>query len=225
MNKFALVTIFFSILLFKDISLNAQNIKIKFPPGYNVIVQGERIPGVTGSQYLSEKWTKGRITLNDGNYIDSIDLRLNAYKNEMHYLDKGIEYSISTPKNIKEIIISNRKFIYSPYIEGSTILYSYFEVLAEGKTDLLALHYIIRKPSSYNQALDYGEKNDRLVLSEKYFIRRGNTVIEHDKKGKNLMELAGIKGDQIKTKIKEDNLSLKKKEDLIKLVTYANTLN
>ena len=216
---------FISALFMLGNTSNAQNIKIKFPPGYNVVVQGERIPGVTGSQYLSEEWTKGRIILNNGNSIDSIDLRLNAYKNEMHYLDKGVEYLIGTPQNIKEITIDNRKFVYYPYVDGSTIQHGYFEVLVEGKTELLVLHYIIKKPSNYNQALDYGEKNDRLILSEKYFIKKGNTVIEHDKKGKNLTALAGDKGDQIKSKIKEDNLSLKTKEDLIKIVKYANTLD
>lgn len=225
MNKFSLIAIACAIFLLKDIPLHAQRITIRLPYGSNAIVQGESIPGVEGSQYLSEEWIKGRITLNDGNIIDPIELRLNVYKNEIHYLEKGIEYSVADPKIIKEIAIGDRIFIYGSYKKEKTISNGFFEILVEGKTELLVLHYITRKPAYYNEALSCGDKYDHLILGERYFIKRGDSIVEHDKKGKNLIACLGDKSDLLRKKIEEENLSFKKMGDIVKIITYINTLN
>jgi hypothetical protein len=208
-----------------EASFQTTNLTIQFPPGYNVIVNGERIPGVVGSQYLSEEWGNGRITFNDGHVIDSISLRLNAYRNEMHFLDKGTEYSIGCPDKIKEVLINNRKFIYYPYKEDNSILHKYFEVLVEGKVNLLVLFTIKRIESNYNIALSVGEKDDHLELSEQYFVAINNSIIKLDKRGSKLFNSLGEKGDALKKWIKEEDLSFKKKEDLVKIVSYMNEIN
>jgi hypothetical protein len=202
------------------------NINVAFPPGSNIIVKGENIIGVDGSQYLSEEWTKGCITMNNGTVIDTMDLRLNAYKKEMHYRYNDVEYSINSPESIRELKMGNRKFIYSFYkIDKNDISKNYFEVLVEGKTNLLVLYYINRISSNYNAVLDVGNRNDRLELNEKYFITIKNSMVELDKKGKNLFSNLGDKGYILKKRIKEEDLSFKKKEDLVKIITYINEMN
>ena len=186
---------------------------------------GEIAAGLEGSPYLSEKWTTSRITMNNGSIIDSIDLRLNVYKNEMHYRDKEIEYTIGAPKNIKEIALGNRKFIYYPLKSRDVISYNYFEVLAEGNTGFLVLYFIKVIEPTYNNPLDYGVKKGQLKLCERYFIKNGDSIIEIDKKGKSIFDDLGDKSDLLKKRIKEEDLSFKKKEDLIKIVSYMNEIN
>ncbi|TCN65432.1 hypothetical protein [Acetobacteroides hydrogenigenes] len=210
----------------QTVAVIRPNVDVAFPPGSNIIVKGENIIGVDGSQYLSEEWTKGNITMNNGTIIDSIDLRLNAYKKEMHYLYKDVEYSINSPESIREVKMGNRKFIYSSYkTDKNDISKNYFEVLAEGKASLLVLYYIKRISSNYNVVLDVGNRNDQLELNEKYFITIGNSIIEIDKKGKSIFDNLGDKSDLLKKRIKEEDLSFKKKEDLIKIVSYMNEIN
>jgi hypothetical protein len=236
MNKLALIALLFAILLLNSISSYAQTvagikqsgltIDIVFPPGNNIIVNGERVPGIDGSEYLSEEWTKGRITMNNGAIIDTIYLRLNVYKNEMHYLYKNVEYSICSPENIRKISIGDRKFIHSLYKkdEGKNSQ-GYFEVLVDGKAKLLALYYITKINANYNVVLDAGNKNDRLELKERYFIATENSIVEIDKKGKCIFDNLGDKGDILRKRIKEEDLSFKKKEDLVKIITYVNGMN
>lgn len=236
MNKLVTLALVTALILLKaqevqaqgkpsESSLQTSNLTIQFPPGYNVIVKGESTPNVIGSQYLSEEWKKGRITFNNGSMIDTINLRLNAYKNEMHFLDKGVEYTIGCPDKIKDIHIGSRKFIYAPYKEGNSILNGYFEVLVDGKTSLLVLFTVKRIESNYNIALSVGSKEDRLELCERYFFATGSSIIELDKKGNKLFDSLGNKSDVLRKKVKEERLSFKRKEDLAKIVSYVNEIN
>lgn len=186
---------------------------------------GEIIPGVEGTPYLSDKWTPSRITMNNGSIIDSIDLRLNAYKNEMCYRDKDREYTIGASKNIKEIAMGSKKFISYPLTPENAISNSYFEVLAEGNTELLVLYYIKVIEPTYNNPLDYGVKKSQLKLCERYFIKTEESIIEIDKKGKCIFDRLRDKGDILKKRIKEKDLSFKKKEDLVKIITYINEMD
>ncbi|WP_320052756.1 hypothetical protein [uncultured Acetobacteroides sp.] len=185
----------------------------------------EMVADVEGSQYLSDAWTTSRITMNNGSIIDSIDLRLNVYKNEMHYREKGVEYTIGAPKNIKEIAMGSRKFVSYPLKAEDAISFSYFEVLAEGNTSLLVQYYIKVIDPTYNNPLDYGVKKGQINLCERYFIKTGSTIIEIDKKGKSIFDSLRDKGDLLKKHIKAEDLSFKKKEDLVKIVTYINSMN
>lgn len=223
MNKFTLIAIVCSIFFFKESSF-AQEILLRSPPGDNITIIDERIPGVEGSQYLSEEWTKGHITLKDETTIDTINLRLNVYRQQMHYFHNGVEYSIGSPENIKEITMGNRKFIYCPYKDENEITHGYFEVLVEGDIKLLVLFHVTRIPANYNVVLDCGNQNDQLKLAERYFISKDNAIIEVDKKGKSLFSYIGEKGELLRKKIKEERLSFKAKEDLVEIVTHVNTL-
>jgi hypothetical protein len=143
----------------------------------------------------------------------------------MHFLEKGVEYSIGCPDKIKDIHIGNKKIIYAPYKDGSSILNGYFEVLVEGKTSLLVLFTVKRIESSYNIALSVGSKEDRLELFERYFLATNSSIVEIDKKGQNLFDSLGAKGDILRKRVKEEKLSVKRKDDLTKIVTYANEIN
>lgn len=237
MNKFALAALFCAIFLLSHLSSHAQvqakagggfgsfSDKSQLLPRNDGTTPGEIVAEVEGSQYLSEAWSPSRITMSNGSVIDSINLRLNVYKNEMHYRDKGVEYTIGASKNIKEIAFGNRKFIYYPLKPGDVTSYSYFEILAEGSTNLLVQYYIKVIEPTYNNPLDYGVKKSQLKLCERYFIKTNNAIVELDKKGKNLFDSIGDKGNILKKRIKEEDLSFKKMEDLVKIVTYINEMN
>ena len=121
MKKLVLIATFFTIISTGNNLVKAQTFKFTMPPGYNAIVQGETLPGVEGSQYFKDEWTLSSIAMNDGSTIDSIELRLNAYKGEMHYNAQNVEYVIGAPDKIKEIIMGNRKFIYGAYMDGGKL--------------------------------------------------------------------------------------------------------
>jgi hypothetical protein len=234
MNKFVLSAFSCALLLLGSTTSYAQYNQNDHTPltlleqsakSIEVINSGNYIPGVEGSPFLSEEWSQGRIIMNDGNVFDPIDLRLNVYQNEMHYRYKGAEYSIKTPEKVKEITMGGRRFIYYPYKKGNSIAHGYFEVLVEGKTELLVLFYMNRVKSNYNASLNVGDKNDHLELKERYFICTSSSIVEIDKKGKSIFDSLGEKGDALKKWIKEKDLSFKKKEDMVKIVTYLNGMN
>jgi len=213
------------LLIAGNCSLQAQTAKILFPPGQNIKITNEKLPDVDGSQYLSDDWELGSINLTNGSSIDSIYLKLNIYKGEFHFRYNNGDYVIGSPENIKEVNMNGQKFIFSSNIDDGKVKKNYLEVLVDGNVELLVLHYAKRIPSNYNVAMDAGEKNDRLEPDEKIYIKIGDNIIEHDKKGKKLLAALGNKSEQIKKEIENEDLSFKRKEDMIKIINYINTTN
>lgn len=206
-------------------NVQAQTAKILFPPGQNIKNTNEKLPDVDGSQYLLDDWELGNIKLTNGTSIDSIYLKLNIYKGELHFRYNKGDYIIGSPENIKEVNMNGQKFIFASNIDDKKVKRNYLEVLVDGNIELLVLHTTKRISSNYNVAMDVGAKNDRLESDEKIYIKVGDSIIEHDKKGKKLMAALGNKSEQIKKEIENEDLSFKKKEDMIKIVNFINSVN
>ncbi len=211
--------------LLSSISVFAQTFRVDFPPGYNKIVTQETIPGVDGSPFLDKEWSLGKIAVTDTSKIDSIMLRYNIYHKEMQYQHDGKTFAIGAPENLKEIDFNFHRFVYLPYVVDGVMKKDYFEILSSGKTVTLYVHrFTTVIPASYNPAMDVGEKNDRIKINEEFYVRKGDSMISIDKKGRNFLGLFS-NADQQKVKqiIKEKRISFKNKKDLIELVVDINS--
>lgn len=222
MKKIAIITQLFYLTTF---SLFSQAYKIELPAEHNKIIISESRPNLDGSPFLIEDWQKGTIIMNNGDTVVSILLRYNVYKDEMQIQDKDIAYIIGRPDSIKMLKLGDLSFVYLSYNEEGKHKKGFFEVLSQGSTCLLQHHYPVILPANYNVALNVGNKNDELTLKKKFFLNKDNTVVEIDKKGKNLISAFPSKGKEIQKYTKDNRLSFAKDTDLIEIAEFANTLN
>lgn len=202
----------------------SQSYRFELPPGENKIIIKDKPINLEGSPYLNEEWQTGSIILKNGDTIPSISLRLNVLKGEMQYQYEEKTYAIGAPEGLNEIIMGRRIFKYLTYTEDSKLKKNYFEVLSNGKSCLLKYHYIVILPANFNLALNSGNKNDQIVHKMKYYAKIGDSIIEIEKRGKNLISAFGNNEALISKYIKENKISLKNESDLITLIKYSNTL-
>ena len=217
---------FFSLtfaLAFSNCTFGQPTITL-MPAGYSRAVNAEKAKGLDGSPYLFEDWRPGIMDLKNGKTIKGLTYRYNVYKNEVHYFFENKEYAIGVPDSIKELNLDGKRFIFSQMEKNKSIERSYFEVASEGKATLLVKYYIEIIPANYNVALDTGSPNDRITVREQYCLKLGDQITTIDKKGKLLLTLLNDKNTELAEFIEKEDISLKKKDGLIKAVNYYNSL-
>ncbi len=194
-------------------------------PGQNLITNSNPLPNMDGSPYLNDDWEPGYIIMKTGDTLKSVMLRYNVYKDEMHFKADDKIYSIGIPEKISILLLGEHPFFYLSYKDEETIKKGFFEVLSIGKSCLLQHHYPIIMPANYNPVLNSGNKNKQLLLKKKYFLKKGDLIVEIDKNGKEFISAFGDKGNEIKKYVKNNKLSFKKEADLVLITNFANSLN
>lgn len=135
---------------------------------------------IYGSPYADEHWTVGTIAFKDANSVVSDHLRLNAYSNELEIFNKGKRMAIIQPFKLKEAMVGHRKYIYSFYLydygKNEYLSSSYFEVLCEGKIELLRRYYVTIMNNSYvsNYMGGGGDGRNHYTLKNEIYYRSGD---------------------------------------------------
>lgn len=216
--------IFIAFLMAGPVILQAQNIRLIAPPGYNFIYNEQHFTkGTEGSPYLTEEWQTADILLKNGKTIPALPVRYNVNENKMVYQDKGKTYVVGTPDSISEIKFSDKIFIYRPYSKGKTTGKSFFEIVSRGKVSLLNRYEIELLHANYSMQFDTGYKNDRLSLNQQLYLQKGDQVAVPYKKS-TLLEVLSDKNKEVTQFMKKEKLSLSDKEDLNKILAFYNQL-
>ena len=222
MKKITVISI--TILFLSTVISFGQEFKVQLPPGYNIIMNSDDLTGKEGSQYLAEQFLPGTIKLYNGKMIHDLTYRYNVYKYEMQYKLGDKIYIIGTPDSLQNIVIADKKFIYTAFATGNRTGKTYFEISVDGSVKLLIRYYIMVTKANYDVVHDIGNKMDQLELKESYFILKDNHTFEIDKKGKSIFGLFPNNQKEISDFMKSNKLSFGKITDLIPLVNFCNTL-
>lgn len=199
---------------------------LSLPPGHNKLYVGDdRIPGVVGSPYLVDDWSKGNITLYNGKIVNDLNLRYNVYLKEFHYQADNNTYILGSPDSILFVEMGDKRFMYLPFEEKKKSKQKdYFEVLSgDGTAQLLIRHTVMLIKSNFNVALNAGEKNDRLEHKSAYYLKKDNSIVLIDKRGQSLFDLLSDKSRELKDYAMKNHLSFTAKDDLMKIIEYYNS--
>jgi hypothetical protein len=176
------------------------------------------------SVYLRDDWTYGTLMLLSGDTLRDLSLKYDI-KNSLLEIntDAGIKVvSLSKIKGFELSVVPWKKLFLNANRQLVPGLTGLVEVLATGKTSLYAKPSIEIMPGNYNAALDVGSRNDKAIKKEDLFLLRDGNATDVTKAGKKIVgHFQGQEGD-IQQYVKDNNLSYKKKEDLAKIVRFAN---
>jgi hypothetical protein len=169
--------------------------------------------------------------LEEINHLDGL-FRYNLYAQEFEMIFNRDTFAIKSPLDIRSITMSNKKFIYGFYIDrefGNDYLgSSYFEVLNEGKCKLLARHEIKIKensgPVTHSWASD---GSDLFVKVRQLYIQKGEgmEVVQFKKNKKQLKEIFADRYFEVEQYIRNEKLSVKDEQELIKVFNFYNKLD
>jgi hypothetical protein len=217
MKKYSVIAVLIVSIAF---NLSAQNFKMQAPPGYNYIYSESNIlKGTEGSPFLGD-WENGDILFTSGGEIKALLVRINVLTNQLLYQEDGKTFLMGSTDSISELRLFSKIFIYREYLPGKK---SFFEVMVKGKVTLLTKYEVEVTPANYNEALMSGNKNDVLNIKQKLYLQQGANFIPITKKDK-LLEVMSDKKTEIANLLVKEKLSLKKRQDMMEIVSFYNQL-
>lgn len=136
------------------------------------IYKGNDIPGIMGSPFLFEDWLPGTLFMKDGAKATQLQLRYDAYQNEVLFLHEGKPLVVVNP--LIEFVITPatqppmRFRCGYQAVERNTDA-TFYQVIYDGNVTLLKhLYKKITEISEYNKASVQRE----LTLEESYYIAK-----------------------------------------------------
>lgn len=194
--------------------------EIKLPP-----------PTLEGTYYIEDQWKKGNVFFKSKFILKDFLLK---YDLEHHLLEIKThdDIKVATANQLKSFEWKNDKAVdYTRFENCTNFSYKdgtpeigFFEIMVEDSIRLLAKPAFEIVKSNYVPTLAMGRKNDKVVKKETFFIESDNIIYPvSSSKNKNYL-LFKSKSKDIENFVKENNLSFKNGDDLIKIVKYYNTI-
>ena len=177
---------------------------------------------IEGNPYLNDgELQDGIITIKDqGTYKGKF--RYNVYANEVEFESKGKYFAIADPEIIDNIKIGKITLVHA-MIDVKKGWGSYFELVSDGNCRLLA-----------RKNIDLVEAEPRKAYLEPkpaYFDPKDDTYfivkefrIAYKANKKNIREIMSDHSEEIEQYIKKEKLSYSSREDMVKLITFYNSL-
>lgn len=180
---------------------------------------------IVGSAYFPEEFVKGIGFLKSGTKTDAISMRINCLTNEIHYMNsddkewifpRGQFVRVEMRKGLDTWIVVSGL----PKVDNLTESTLFF-VVYEGKISLLTYRWKrINETTEFNS----GVVKKKFETIEDQYLYDGTKMVKVTKDSNQLLELFQSKKDQVAQFVKANKLKLKRKDDLIKLLEYYNSI-
>ncbi|MBT1711075.1 hypothetical protein KK062_22725 [Fulvivirgaceae bacterium PWU5] len=176
------------------------------------------------SVYLHEDWTYGTLMLLSGDTLADLSLKYDI-KNSLLEINTPAGIKVASLSKIKgfELAAMPRKQLFlnanRQQVPGLTGL---VEVLATGNTSLYAKPSVEIIAGNYNAALDVGSRGDKAVKKEDLFLVKDGKATDVTRAGKKVVSQFQGREADIEKYAEDNRLSYKKKEDLAKIIRFAN---
>lgn len=181
---------------------------------------------IKGEAYANVNFVPGKIFQEEQLIKDNVPMRYNAYADEIEIKKNSYEESYSALMKDPTIFVKIFKdiYVFVPF-EGSNAKGGYFNVLSEGKTyDLYKkTSAIYREPQKARTNYER-DSPPSFVKTVKYYLVQDGTFMEMPSSKSKVLKMMSAKKDEIKTYIKQNNIDSDKEADLIRLVSYFDSL-
>ena len=192
-----------------------------FYPGKQYFMAEPSPTDISGKIYLDEGWQEG-VILSGDDESGNANIRYNVLSDEMQVLVNGQILALVSSK-IKALRIGEQVFITAPYIRDQKLVsLGYFELLADGKIQLLRKYKCITQPTEYHPAVATAKDQEYVIESEFYF-RLVKDYAKPLKRGKKSILAVFPDGEnEMKIYAEKHELNLKKEEAIIQLFNFYN---
>lgn len=173
---------------------------------------------IDGSPYLNKEFVNGTFYVKDTLAIKH-PIRYNLYTDQMEYQSEGLNYYVGSPQSLSRIILGESVFIYLPFIEKG----GYFELFEPGKCKLVQKRKVEFRHSETKPIVGLIKSSYERIPDVFYLVINQNQVF----RVVNMNSVMNALQDQrpkIEIFIKQEKIRNTKKENLIKIVKYYNSL-
>ena len=127
-------------------------------------------------------------------------------------------FTLQKPNQLPKTYISTLEFVDN----YDKIKPSFFEILVDGKIKLLEYVKVNIVKPDYVEAFNVGSKDIKITKDRQFFITKGGEVLKLNTNKKEILELMTDKKAAVETFIKQNNLSVKDRVDLLQIFSFYN---
>jgi len=182
---------------------------------------------LNGSPYLTDEFIPGTMTTLDSTVIEGLLYRYDIYNDEMQFIIREDTASINKPLAVSSIQMDNKIFVYEVYrVSEHLVAAGYFQLISRGRLSLLFRRQLELEYDNYvpNYGGGGGTKEFMLKNDDNHFVKlEGAAARKIYKKKDFLNAIPEGSRNLIKRYMKEHRISVRKREDLVKLVDYYNS--
>lgn len=200
------------------------------PGGIIEAYELEKSDVAEGSFFMNDYWLIGAALLYDGRVFSGSPLKYNLRDDYLVVLD---DHEVSRAlrfdkiKNFEWFDVDTKKNAFfvncMEFNSDDAPLTGFAEVLVEGEIDLLLHRKLILVKGNYSITHDAGQLNDEYNIEELFYLNIEDKLVLAQKK-KTILPLFEDKRTDVEKYVKGNYLRYNNREDLIKIITYYNTL-
>ena len=184
-----------------------------------------------GSEYFRDEWMIGDLMTSDSTRLEDLSLKYNVSDNLLEIkvdeeikvipYEKVTAFYLNDPLKSKPVVFVSSEVLK----EKKNVINGFYELVYDGPVDLLQKYKVEVVEASYNVAMDVGSKSDKLVQKSEFFVSTKSALEPLERNNsKFVAQLDKEKEEELLSFIKTHKLKLKKKEDLIKIFEYYQTI-
>jgi hypothetical protein len=181
----------------------------------------------SGSPFLFEDWTPGKVFLFNGNQFDNVMLKFDALRNKFFFNRNDSTFELED--DVTEVRLQNANdasaemdFKKIVTTDNRLPMAGFVQVLASGKVPLYKL---------YAKRIEGENTTNGIFSSEKKIVTHNSlwTIINNESipvklNSRSLEELTSDKKDQVQDYVKSKKLNVKNEKDFAAAVAYYNSL-
>lgn len=176
--------------------------------------------------YSNPNFLQGKIFQGDQLIKDDVPMRYNAFADEIEIKKNNTSENYSALIKDPNIFVKILKdiYVFVPF-QGSNEKGGYFNVLSDGKTyDLYKkTTAIFREPRKARTTYEK-DMPPSFVKTTIYYLVQNGTFLEMPNSKSKVLKMMSKKKNEIKDYIKQNNLDIDKETDMIKLVSYFDSI-
>ncbi len=176
--------------------------------------------------YANPNFLQGKIFQGDQLIKDDVPMRYNAYADEIEIKKSPSDVSYGALTKSPDIFVKMFKdiYVFVPY-EGSNEKGGYFNVLSDGKTyDLYKKTKAVYRAPQKAKTSYQKDMPPSFPKTVTYYLVQNGTFLEMPSGKSKILKMMDRKKNEMKKYIKENNIDLDKEADLIKTISYFDSL-
>ena len=181
---------------------------------------------IVGSEYLNDKFEEGEIFTTDNVRFTGIPMRFNAYHSEVEVLmPEDKIYILTNTDKIVKISLDSSDLVFTRFISMDGERSGYLSLIYNGMSTLYRRDYKVFKEGTPSNGI-INEIPPRIIDRPKeYYVRTDAGLPRFFKTSKDLSELLSVHYSKINSFLRKEGINVKKEADLIKALTYFDSLN
>ncbi len=180
---------------------------------------------IEGSEYLNENFLDGEILTMNSEHFKDIPMRYNAFLDNVEVrLPNGTICNLIDPDKIFQILLNKQVLVYTDYVSPEGKKSGFLFVLYDGASKLYRRYYKIFNEGRATNGITPEIPPKIADKPMEYYIKAKDGAIHICNSKKDLLSVMNNGTSEIENYLKKEKIRLNREDDLIKVVSYYDSL-